>query len=80
MTRDETQQFFARRNDAWRARDLDALPLQHTEDCVLESPLAGRAVGRQAIENIYRAFFTSFPDVAISDLDLIIDGSRVVQS
>ena len=42
MTRDETQQFFDRRVDAWRRRDVDALMRAHTEDCVLESPLAGK--------------------------------------
>ena len=80
MTRDETRQFFDRRIDAWRRRDLDALGREHTEDCVLESPLAGKVIGRQAIENVYRAFFTSFPDVAISDGDLIVDDGRVVQT
>jgi steroid delta-isomerase-like uncharacterized protein len=80
MTRDEAQQFFDRRVEAWRGRDIDALMRAHTEDCVLESPLAGKVTGRRAIENIYRAFMTSFPDVTIENPQLIFDGDRVVQT
>jgi steroid delta-isomerase-like uncharacterized protein len=80
MTRHDAEQFFARRVEAWRQRDLDALGQLHTEDCVLESPMAGTVTGRAAIENVYRALFTSFPDVAISDNDLIVDDDRVVQT
>src|SRR5687767_3278693 len=80
MTRDEAERFFDRRIDAWRRRDLDALTSTHTEDCVLESPLAGKVIGRRAIENVYRSFFTSFPDVALGDAELIVDDDRVVQT
>jgi steroid delta-isomerase-like uncharacterized protein len=80
MTRDETQQFFDRRVDAWRRRDVEALMLAHTDDCVLESPLAGKVTGRAAIENVYRAFVTSFPDVTIDTPELIVDGDRAVQT
>lgn len=79
MTRDEAQQFFDRRVDAWRRRDVDALTRDHSENCVLESPLAGEVRGRSAIEKVYRGFLASFPDFAIDDLELIVEGSRVVQ-
>jgi steroid delta-isomerase-like uncharacterized protein len=80
MTRDETQQFFDRRVEAWRRRDVDVLMRAHAEDCVLESPLAGRVTGRAAIENVYRAFVTSFPDLTIDNPELVVDGDRVVQT
>lgn len=80
MTRDEAQQFFDRRSDAWRRRDIDALTSAHTEDCVLESPLAGTVTGRAAIESVYRAFITSFPDVTIDDPEIYFDGDRIVQT
>ena len=80
MTRDETQKFFGRRIDAWRRRDVDVLMGAHTEDCVLESPLAGKVLGRAAIENFYRAFVTSFPDFTIENPELVVDGDRVVQT
>ena len=79
MTRAEAQQFFDRRIDAWRRRDIDALTLAHTDDCVLESPLAGKVIGRAAIESLNLGFLTSFPDLAIENLDLIIEGERAVQ-
>jgi steroid delta-isomerase-like uncharacterized protein len=80
MTRDEAQQFFDRRADAWRNRDIDVLMRAHAEDCVLESPLAGKVTGRRGIETVYRAFMTSFPDVTIENPQLIVDGDRVVQT
>jgi steroid delta-isomerase-like uncharacterized protein len=80
MTRDAAQQFFDRRVDAWRRRDVEALMLAHTDDCVLESPIAGKVTGRAAIENVYRAFVTSFPDMTIENPDLIVDGDRAVQT
>ena len=80
MTRSEVEQLFDRRLDAWRGRDLDALGQLHTDDCVLESPIAGTVTGRAAIENVYRAFFTSFPDVALERPALIADGDQVVQT
>ena len=46
MTRTETQELFDRRVDAWRRHDVDALLLAHTQDCVLESPIAGKVTGR----------------------------------
>ena len=52
----------------------------HTEDCVLESPLAGKVTGRAPIEQVYRAFITSFPDLTIDNPELLVDGDRVVQT
>jgi hypothetical protein len=80
MTRDEAQEFFNHRADAWRQRDIDALMRAHTDDCVLESPLAGKVTGHAAIENVYREFITSFPDMTIDNPELFFDGDRVVQT
>ena len=80
MTQSEAQQFFDGRISHWRQRDVDALGRLHTDDCVLESPIAGTVTGRAAIENVYRAFFTSFPDVMLENPDFIADGDRVVQT
>ena len=80
MTHEEMREFFDNRVEAWRRRDVEALMLAHTDDCVLESPLAGKVTGRAAIENVYRAFVTSFPDVTIDAPELIVDGDRAVQA
>jgi steroid delta-isomerase-like uncharacterized protein len=73
------RQFFDRRTDAYRRRDVDALTSDHAENCVLESPLAGEVRGRTAIENVYRGFLGSFPDFAMDDVELVVEGDRVVQ-
>lgn len=80
MTRDEMRQFFDNRTDAWRRLDIAALILMHTDDCVLESPLAGKVTGRAAIENVHRSFVTSFPDLTIDSPEVIVDGDRAVQT
>ena len=46
MTRQEAEEFFDRRMDAYRQGDIDALGLGYAESCELESPLAGRTTGR----------------------------------
>lgn len=79
MTREEIVQFFARREASWKALDAAALTADHAEDCVLDSPFAGRVAGRPAIERVYRGLFTSFPDFTLVNTDLIIDGHRAVQ-
>ena len=66
--------------DAYRRRDIDALAFDYAEDCVLESPLAGGQVrGRAAIDGVNRGFLVSFPDFAIDNQEIIVEGSRVVQ-
>ena len=68
---------------AWRdavdRRDATALADLHTEDSVMESAMAGEVTGRAAIAEVYRAWFTAFPDMVVTSDDPIIDGDRVVQ-
>ena len=79
MTREETERFFDRRIDAWKRRDVEALTRDHAEDGVVDSPIGGEMRGRAAIENVYRAFLTSFPDATVEDPDLIVENDRAVQ-
>ena len=80
MTREKITQFFDRRADAWKRRDVEALTLDHAEQCVVESPAGGgELIGRAAIKKVYRAVFDSFPDLVLENPQLIIDGDRVVQ-
>jgi steroid delta-isomerase-like uncharacterized protein len=79
MTRPEIQQLIVRVLEAWRRRDATALANFHTEDGVVESPFAGGvARGRQAIAQVYQAFFDSFPDLMVETDEPLIDGNRVV--
>jgi len=79
MTREEIIAFFARRQEAYARHDVAALAANHSEDCVIESPSAGTVRGREAIEQMYRNWFTAFPDVAFHGAELLIDGNRVAQ-
>jgi steroid delta-isomerase-like uncharacterized protein len=79
MTREDIHQFLARRQEAWKKHDIEILVLDHSEDCVVESPAGGTMKGRAAIEKVYRGFLSSFPDLAFERTDTIIDNDRVVQ-
>lgn len=79
MTREEVTRFLARRQEHWRNHAADALARDHSEDCVVDSPAAGRVKGRVAIEKVYRSFFASFPDLAFDQLDFVVEGDRVVE-
>jgi steroid delta-isomerase-like uncharacterized protein len=79
VTREEIVQFFDRRAALFTALDAAGLTAGHAEGCLYESPLAGKVIGRPAIEKVYRGLFTSFPDCTLEITDLIIDGDRAVQ-
>ena len=81
MTRQNVEEMFARRQQALARRDAATLGSLHSVDSVLESPTAGGTVyGRRAIEEVYRAWFSAFPDAAFAaDEALLIDGDRVAQ-
>jgi predicted ester cyclase len=69
--------FFARRQEALSRLDATMLASLHAENGVLESPLAGgMAVGREAIEQVYRTFFTWFSTATIEQEQLVIDGDK----
>ena len=79
MTRTEIRDMIARFQDSWNRRDIGALAAFHTEDCVVDSPVAGgQARGREAISRSYEAFFHAFPDLSIKYDEPLIDGDRVV--
>jgi steroid delta-isomerase-like uncharacterized protein len=78
MTRDAMLALFARRQDALNRLDAEAAAALHAEDGVIESPLAGgTATGRDAIEDVYRAFFAAF-NPAFEEEKLLVDGSSAV--
>ena len=79
MTRNEIRDVFARRLEAFGRLDASMLASLHALDGVLESPFAGGvAEGRDAIEEVYRAFFTAFSTATFEQERLLIDGERAV--
>ena len=78
MTRDEITALFDRRTEYWHRHNAAALTADHSEDCVVISPTGGVLEGHDAIERIYRVWFSAFPDLTISPTELLIDGDRVM--
>ena len=77
MTRDDMLAFFARRQEGFDRLDPALCASLHTDDGVLESPFAGGvAKGREAIEQVYRAFFTAFSTAEFEQEQLVIDGDK----
>ena len=64
---------------AFARRDLGALATLHTEDCVMESHLAGRVQGTDAIRDVYARWFASLPDSAFDSEETIADGTRAAE-
>jgi len=65
MTRDDIAALLARHQDGFLRRDADALASQHAEDGTFESPAHGVVRGRAAIAEVYRYWFTAFPDLQL---------------
>jgi len=77
MTRDELQASVERYTATFHRHDPAALAAFHAPDGIVESPMYATLKGRAAIEDAYRAFFTSFPDAATTNDVTIVDGSTV---
>jgi len=79
MSRKEIVSFFARRDIAWNRHDYSALTEDHADDGEVESPVGGSVKGHDAIQSIYKGWFSSFPDVEYRTEHLIIDENRAAQ-
>ena len=80
MTADDIRTFFATHVQAFNNHDAAGVAMHYTDDSIVESPIAGRIVGRCEIEKSTRAMFTAFPDMQTQPDDLLIFGDRVVQT
>ncbi len=77
MTRDEILALLARRMDAWRRLDVDALVADYAPDAVVESPLAGGTTrGLDEIRQVFRTYFVAFPDLTAKQEDVLVDDPR----
>jgi steroid delta-isomerase-like uncharacterized protein len=77
MTRDDLQAILERYMDTWQRRDPPAIARCHAENGVVESPMYATLRGRRAIEDAYRAFFSSFPDAMSTVNAIVIDPPRI---
>src|SRR5215210_3412941 len=79
LTREQIEAMFVRRQEALDNLDAAALSADYAEDCVVESPAAGKLQGAWAVDNARRAWFDAFPDLKYHTDRLVIDGSTVCQ-
>ena len=77
MVREDLQRIAERYVETWARRDPVAIAQYHAPDAVAESPMYATLVGRKAIEDASRAFFTSFPDATHAVDAIIVDPPRV---
>ena len=73
MTRAELQVVSDRFQETFKRRDPVRLAAFYSLDGVVESPMFATLRGRKAIEDAQRAFFSSFPDAAITLDATVID-------
>lgn len=76
MTRAEILERLSRHRDAFIRRDADALAADHAADGSFDSPAHGQVHGRAAIRDVYRYWFTAFPDLLLTWESPIVDGDR----
>jgi predicted ester cyclase len=68
--------FLARHQESFLRRDARALAADHATDGTFESPAHGVVTGRDAIEGVYRYWFTAFPDLALTWTDPLVGVDR----
>ena len=78
MTTEGIAAVVARLHDGYGRNNLAALAALYADDCVIESQIAGRHVGRVAVERTFRAIFSAFPDLQMHTQDLLVFGNRAV--
>jgi len=76
MTRTEIVALLERHRAAFKALDADTLSADHALEGTLESPAHGLVVGRKAIADVYRYWFTAFPDLQLTWDAPLIDGDK----
>ncbi len=76
MTREAIEQQLADHQAAFLARSADALAATHAPDGTFDSPAHGLVRGRDAIRDVYRYWYTGFPDFSLQWGAPIIDPPR----
>jgi steroid delta-isomerase-like uncharacterized protein len=76
MTRDDILDICRRWQDAFARRDLDGLAALYADDAVLESPLAGTVIGREALAQAHGGIFAAFPNLTQMFEEPLVDGHR----
>jgi hypothetical protein len=78
MTTDAIAAVYARLQDGYARLDVAGLAALYAENCVVESPFAGRHVGREAVERTFRILFSAVPNIQLHTDEFLIIGNRAV--
>lgn len=73
MTRSAIDELLAKQKDAFARRDAEALAALHAPDGTFESPAYGLVTGREAIRDVYRYWYSAFPDFLLTWESALID-------
>lgn len=76
MLQDEILSLLEQHHAAFARHDADALASHHMPDGTFESPAVGVVQGRDAIAQVYRYWFTAFPDMRFTWRTPVVDGDR----
>jgi hypothetical protein len=76
MTREAIEALLARQKEAFACRDVDALTALHAPEGIFESPAYGVITGRNAIRDVYRYWYSAFPDFLLTWDSPLIDPPR----
>jgi len=76
MTRDEIDRQLSLQKEAFAIRDVEALTALHTPEGTFESPAYGLVTGRIAIREVYKYWYTAFPDLLLTWGSALIDPPR----
>ena len=76
MTRSAIEGVLARHKQAFMRRDPDLLASMHAPSGSFESPAYGVVTGREAIRDVYRYWYTAFPDFLLTWDVALIDPPR----
>lgn len=76
MIRDAIVELLERHREAFKRRDAEALAADHALEGTFESPAHGVVTGRPAILEVYKYWFTAFPDLQITWHEPLVDGER----
>lgn len=76
MTRAAIEKLLAQQKDAFARRDVDVLTSLHEQEGTFESPAYGLVHGRDAIRDVYRYWYTAFPDFLLTWESPLIDPPR----
>ena len=74
MTRDDAIKVLNHQQEAWNARDPEALARDYADDGTVISPIFRTVHGQAAIVESFRALFTTFPDWQYTAQELLVDG------